>query len=115
MEAGIASAASLDRLAEALAAERRALLEHDVDALLRATEAKLAALRAVEAEPQPADAGERVRALAELNRANGALLARRRREVTWALRHLGRVDAAPGYDARGVAGGGSLPRALAVV
>ena len=39
--------------------------------------------------------------LAEANRANGALLARRRREVNWSLRHLGRGEAAPAYDAQG--------------
>lgn len=115
MNGDVAEAPSaIDRLAEALAAERQALLDHDVDALLRSTRDKLEALRAVDAEPPPERASERVRALAELNRANGALLARRRREVNWTLRHLGRVDAAPGYDARGGNAGGSLPRALAV-
>ena len=36
---------ALDSLEQALQAERRALLEHDVDALLNSTQAKLAALR----------------------------------------------------------------------
>ncbi|MBS7457190.1 flagellar protein FlgN [Coralloluteibacterium stylophorae] len=105
---------AIDRLADALAAERRALLDHDADALLRATAAKLEALRAVEAQPVADEAQPRIRELAELNRANGALLARRRREVTWALRHLGRLDAAPAYNARGATSGGMQSRALAV-
>lgn len=91
---------SLERLAVALADEREALIGHDVDALMRSTRDKLAALRELEADPREDDAG-RLAELAELNRANGALLARRRREVNWALRHLGRSESAPAYDARG--------------
>lgn len=100
---------SLDALEGALQAERRALLEHDVDALLESTRAKLVALRQVEGQSLDARAGARVNALSELNRANSVLLARRRREVTWALRHLGRTEATGVYDA----GGRSTARAQA--
>ena len=48
--------------------------------------------------------GDAAVAVAEsMNRSNGALLARRRREVNWALRHLGRAESAPAYDAQGQA------------
>jgi len=94
------SAALLDRLAAALSEERRALLDHDVTALVAANEEKLSALRGLEAHP-PVDAGARVAELRELNQANGALLARRQREVRWALRHLGRSEASPAYTGRG--------------
>ncbi|MBB5016469.1 flagellar protein FlgN [Rehaibacterium terrae] len=91
----------LDDLAEALEAERRALLDHDVDGLVRANAAKLDALRALEAAPPPVADHDRVVALSELNRANGVLLARRRRAVHWALRQLGRAEAQPEYDPHG--------------
>ncbi|MGE5865837.1 MAG: hypothetical protein ACM32J_12175, partial [Rhizobacter sp.] len=42
---------ALDSLEQALQAERRALLEHDVDALLNSTQAKLVALRPVASQP----------------------------------------------------------------
>ena len=91
----------LDRLDAALAEERRALIEHDVEALVRSTRDKLESLRQLEAEPPAAEFAYRLRTLAEANRANGALLARRRREVNWSLRHLGRGEAASAYDAQG--------------
>ncbi len=94
----------LEALEHALHEERRALLEHDVDALLRSTQAKLAALRQAEALTVAAGDGARVAALSELNQANGALLARRRREVNWSLRHLGRLDADTVYDSTGQSG-----------
>jgi hypothetical protein len=99
-----AQAHPLDALEDALNEERRALLDHDVDALLRSTQAKLDALRAAERAGATAGDAPRVLALSELNHANGALLARRRREVNWALRHLGRLDADATYDASGQAG-----------
>lgn len=105
---------ALDGLAEALSLERRALVENDAELLVRANEAKLVALRAVEASPPPPEARERIAELAELNRANGALLARRHREVRWALRHLGRVEAAPAYGAKGQVGIQPQRRALGV-
>ncbi|KLJ02722.1 flagella protein [Luteimonas sp. FCS-9] len=108
-----AAQASLERLATALADEREALICHDVGALMRSTQDKIVALRELERCP----AGELVGPLAELselNRANGALLARRRREVNWALRHLGRTESAPGYDAQGRTERGARVRDLAV-
>lgn len=92
---------SLDALERALDAERQALINHDVDALLGSTQAKLAALRQVESRPLSEEASARVLALVDFNRANSVLLTRRRREVTWALRHLGRVESAGVYDAGG--------------
>lgn len=94
---------ALDALEQALGEERRALLDNDAEALMRATQAKIVALRAAETTPRAIDA-DRLTALAELNRANGILLSRRRREVSWALRHLGRVESAGVYDAGGQAG-----------
>lgn len=108
-----ATDAALDDLATALAAERGALLDHDVERLMHSTRAKLAALRALESDP-PEDYSERLAELAEANRANGALLARRRREVNWALRHLGRCESAPAYDMRGHAQQTHPSRELAV-
>ncbi|WP_407351589.1 flagellar protein FlgN [Luteimonas sp. R10] len=105
--------ASLDRLAAALVEERRALLEHDVEALMTSTQAKLAALRALEHHSDD-DIAARLAELAEANRANGALLARRRREVNWALRHLGRSESGSQYDARGRADVVHATRRLAV-
>ena len=98
----VASDEALDRLAAALADERRALLEHDIELLVRSTRDKLESLRHLEAD-LPSGRGERLAELAEANRSNGALLARRRREVNWALRHLGRAESAPAYDAQGQA------------
>lgn len=105
---------ALEALERALHAERRALLEHDADALLSSTAAKLAALR--QAESLPADAGhaDRLLALRDFNQANGILLARRRREVSWALRHLGRVESTGVYDATGQPGASPTARCLGV-
>lgn len=105
---------ALDGLAEALSLERRALIENDADLLVRANEAKLVALRAVEAAPPAIEEHPRIAELAELNRANGALLARRHREVRWALRHLGRLEAAPAYGAKGQVATEARARALGV-
>ncbi|WP_374249564.1 flagellar protein FlgN [Thermomonas sp.] len=94
----------LDALESALQAERRALLEHDVDALLRSTQAKLDALTAAERVAGPDDMA-RVEELHEMNRANAVLLARRRREVAWTLRHLGRTDSGAVYTGSGYSAG----------
>ncbi|GAB1596607.1 flagellar protein FlgN [Lysobacter claricitrinus] len=105
---------ALDALERALQDERQALLDNDADALLRSTQAKITALRTAESlKPGHADA-MRVTALSELNRANGILLSRRRREVTWALRHLGRVESSGVYDAGGQAGVRPQSRCLGV-
>lgn len=108
------AADALDSLEQALQAERRALLAHDVDALLDSTQAKLRALRQVEALPLRGNDPARVSALGELNRANSILLARRRREVNWALRHLGRVESTGVYDAGGQSGARPQVRCLGV-
>ncbi len=115
MNTSAASSGLLDQLGVALADERQALLDHDVEGLMRATSAKLAALKALEFDlPTEAEAGERLRELAEANQANGALLSRRRREVNWALRHLGRSESAPSYDAKGQSNTLQASRSLAV-
>ena len=103
----------LQRLSDALAGERRALLEHDVEGLMQSVQAKLDALRELERDV-PVGQQQRLRELAEANRANGALLARRRREVNWALRHLGRSESAPDYDASGQSSHLQASRPLAV-
>lgn len=104
----------LDALEQALHEERSALLEHDVDALLRSTQAKLVALRQAEALMETMGDPQRMIALSALNQANGALLARRRREVNWSLRHLGRLDADTVYDASGQSGAKPQARCLGV-
>jgi hypothetical protein len=71
-----------------------------VQALIRAHGAKLEALRALEAA-LPVGQNAKLEELAERNRANGVLLARRRREVNWALRQLGRSEESSAYDAKG--------------
>ena len=52
--------------------------------------------------------------LGKMNHANGILLARRRREVNWALRHLGRTESSGAYDAQGQTATLSATRPLAV-
>lgn len=105
---------ALTELEHALHEERRALLEHDVEALLRSTQAKLAAVRVLQHLPAGATDAGRVTRLNELNQANHILLARRRREVNWALRHLGRVESAGVYDASGQPGARPQARCLGV-
>lgn len=110
----IAAPDALTDLEHALNDERRALLEHDVEALLRSTQAKLCAVRALQGVPPGVAERKRVNALNELNQANHVLLARRRREVNWALRHIGRAEAAPVYDASGQPGARPQARCLGV-
>ena len=105
---------ALDALEQALQDERRALIDNDAEALLSSTQAKIVALRRAETlQPGHAEA-TRVMALSELNRSNGILLARRRREVSWALRHMGRVESSGVYDAGGQAGMRPQSRCLGV-
>ncbi|HEY0333426.1 MAG TPA: flagellar protein FlgN [Stenotrophomonas sp.] len=104
---------ALQRLGDALAGERQALIDHNVEGLIRATQDKLEALRVLERDV-PHGQEARLRELAEVNLANGALLARRRREVNWALRHLGRSESAPAYDAQGQSHTLHASRAIAV-
>ena len=106
--------AALDALERALESERRALLEHDVDALLASTADKLAALRQAESLPPDQAAAGRLLALRTLNQANGVLLSRRRREVSWALRHIGRVESTGVYDSHGQPGARPQARCLGV-
>lgn len=112
------TAAPLQRLAAALDEERRAIIEHDVEALVRSTQEKLDALRSLEAAAAgfgfPAELQARLAELAEVNQANGILLARRRREVNWALRHLGRSESNGAYDAQGQTSSVSPIRPIAV-
>lgn len=105
---------ALTELEHALHEERRALLENDVEALLRSTQTKLAAVRVLQNVPAGAADADRVTRLNELNQANHILLARRRREVNWALRHLGRVESAGVYDASGQPGARPQARCLGV-
>lgn len=104
----------LEALEQALGAERAALLAHDVDGLLSSTAAKLVALRRAEALPPEPAIVERVTQLRALNQANSVLLARRRREVNWALRHLGRVESTGVYDSTGQPGARPQARCLGV-
>lgn len=106
---------ALDELTSSLAEERRAILEHDVEALIDSTRRKLDSLRAIERSVQTNVAPGLQARLAELsqgNQANGALLARRRREVNWTLRHLGRSEASGAYDVKGQTSMMASPRAL---
>lgn len=103
----------IDMLEAALQAERAALLANDVDGLLCANREKLAALTVLEADPPSPSLHPRIAALSRLNRDNGALLARRRREIDWALQHLGRVEAGSGYDASGRCSASVVGRPLA--
>ncbi|WP_269791858.1 flagellar protein FlgN [Stenotrophomonas sp. Iso1] len=103
----------LQRLSDALDGEQQALVEHDVAALVAATGKKLDALRELERHP-PLHEAARLKELADRNHANGVLLSRRRREVNWALRQLGRSEDAPAYDAKGQAQTMHTRRPLAV-
>lgn len=108
----------LDAFAAALDAERRALLARDGDALRAACAAKNDCLRRLAqvdvAHFAPGPHAERLRALAELNRANGELIANRRRDVEWTLARLGRGAPAPAYDPNGMIGTATGGRDLAL-
>lgn len=108
----------LDEFAAALDAERRALLDRDTDGLRQACAAKSDCLRRLSAVDAAQIAGsalaERLRVLADLNRANGELIARRRRDVDWMLSRLGRSTDAAAYDPRGMLGGIATGRDLAL-
>jgi flagellar biosynthesis/type III secretory pathway chaperone len=112
VSAGIEPA--LEALEQALKAEREALLAHDVDALLASTDAKLTALRRAESLAADAGSAGRLGQLRDFNQANGVLLARRRREVNWALRHLGRIESTSVYDSAGQPGARPQARCLGV-
>jgi len=103
----------LDRLAAALADEHRALLERDARCLLESSQRKREVLQTLESDP-PDDAEARLPPLAEANRLNGILLARRRHEVDAMLHALGQQDAPAGYDAQGQSRKVQSQRVLAV-
>ena len=103
MDAAFAAEHPLEALERALEAERRALLDNDVDALRRAESAQPGVI-----------AAERLEALRQQNQDNGVLLSRRRREVGWALRHIGRVESTGVYDSRGQPGARPQARCLGV-
>lgn len=93
--------AALSALEGALRREREALVVNDVEGLLVASQAKLDALRRLEADPPSAEFANRMSMLADLNRENGHLLSRRRRVVDWTLRQLGRQPQPALYDPQG--------------
>lgn len=96
----------VESLRRALESERAALVDNDAEALARTAADKMACLRTAgslferHAEAFAAHAGE-LRALAELNLANGLLIARRRRETQWTLHQLGLGGRDDVYDASG--------------
>jgi len=94
------NAAALEQLAQALAEERTALLERDVQRLALSSQNKRAALQSLESNP-PGQHDERLAELIEANRFNGALLTRRQHEVETTLRHLGGSENILAYDAQG--------------
>lgn len=108
----------LDAFAAALEAERRALLARDADGLRQACAAKNDCLRGLAQTDTsnflPGPHAERLQALADLNRANGELIARRRRDVEWTLSRMGRSDTAVAYDPQGVLGSTTSARNLAL-
>lgn len=112
--APVATGDALDALEQALQDERRALLDNDAEALMRSTQNKIVALRRAESVLPGQAQAARVTALGVLNHANSVLLSRRRREVSWALRHLGRVESSGVYDAGGQAGMRPQSRCLGV-
>lgn len=107
-------AQAIDALANALDDEGRALARNDAEGLLQANRAKLSALAVLEGSPPPPESHQRLRELMDRNRANGMLLARRQREVRWALRHLGRSETSSGYARDGRLAAGLSGRALGI-
>ena len=109
----------LDALAAALETERRALIERDSEALRQASVVKDDCMRLLAScdvgQSPPRQWVDRLQALADLNRANGELIVRRRRDVEWTLTHLGRGTTATGYDPSGAMNSSPTARALARV
>ena len=99
---------SLRGLRRTLEAERAALIANDADAILSLSQTKLGDLQRLEhSHDAQVFAGftQDLRDLAELNIANGALIARRRQETIWTLRQLGMYEGESAYDMRGGYGG----------
>lgn len=107
--------AAMTALESALRDERGALIENNVEVLLRASEAKLGALRVLEANPPSREYAAHLAQLAEMNRENGQLLSRRRRVVDWTLRQLGRQPQHNVYDPQGSLTSAPRARELGVV
>ena len=92
-----------------LESEREALIANDAERIVECSETKLKHMRRLNDLPaQGVDVlsgfTPDLRALAELNVANGALIARRRQETVWTLRQLGLYERDGGYDAYGSMG-----------
>jgi hypothetical protein len=103
-----------------LEAEREALVANDAEQIHACSETKLKHMRRLNDLPsQGVDVlsgfTPDLRALAELNVANGALIARRRQETVWTLRQLGLYERDGGYDAYGSVGNTVRTRHRAVV
>ncbi len=103
-----------------LEAERDALIANDAERIYECSETKLKHMRRL--NELPAHGGDvlsgftpDLRALAEFNVANGALIARRRQETVWALRQLGLYEREGGYDAYGSVGSTVRTRHRAVI
>jgi hypothetical protein len=109
--------AALERLSDALDAERAALIALDSEALRAAGERKLAALDEVgtEAVDQLERPGLRARLQDAYERhlGNAALLLRRRQETSWLLQCMGAIAPASAYDAQGGRSDSALTRHIA--
>jgi flagellar biosynthesis/type III secretory pathway chaperone len=109
----------LHALQETLQAERSALIANDAERIYECSENKQRHLRRLNELPAQNDAlsgfTPDLRALAEMNIANGALIARRRQETVWTLRQLGLYEREGGYDANGGMGSTVRTRHRAVV
>lgn len=110
----------LTALENALNDEHAALRTRDAEALTRHTAVKLQALGRVEALTRNAAGAtgmtpsmrQRLQALFELNRRNGALIAANQRSVEHALTRLGRIAPQVAYDAHGARDRDAITRAL---
>jgi hypothetical protein len=103
-----------------LESEREALIANDAERIVECSETKMKHMRRLNDLPaQGVDVlsgfTPDLRALAELNIANGALIARRRQETVWTLRQLGLYEREGGYDAYGSMGNTVRTRHRAVV
>ena len=109
----------LRALQETLAAEREALIANDAERIYECSETKMKHLRRLNDMPAQSDALKNftpdLKALAELNVANGALIARRRQETVWTLRQMGLYEREGGYNAQGSMGGAVRTRHRAYV
>jgi hypothetical protein len=109
----------LRALQETLQSERGALIDNDAERIVECSESKMKHLRRLNDLPGQSNVlsgfTPELRALAELNVANGALIARRRQETVWTLRQLGLYERDGGYNAQGSIGSAVRTRHRAVV